>query len=198
MLKLSDAQHAVLSTACQREDGWVFPITLKLKGNAIGNVLKSLLTKGLLDEIPGQADDTVWRYDDGAPITLKAAPTAYDALGIAPKTDPATEDHVAAADDDKLIGDTPLEQSIVSPETEARTPKADAAPRTRANSKQATLIEMLQQPEGATIEEIVAAFGWQPHTVRGVIAGALKKKLGLKVESEKVDPARGRVYRIAS
>lgn len=66
----------------------------------------------------------------------------------------------------------------------------------RTDSKQAKLIEMLKQPEGATIAEIVKALDWQPHTVRGAIAGALKKKLGLMVESEKVDPERGRVYRI--
>ena len=55
---------------------------------------------------------------------------------------------------------------------------------------------MLRSPEGATIAEVVAATGWQPHTVRGAITGALKKKLGLEVSSEKVD-GRGRVYRIA-
>jgi hypothetical protein len=55
---------------------------------------------------------------------------------------------------------------------------------------------MLKRPEGATIEQIVAATGWQPHTVRGAFAGALKKRLGITVNSEKVD-GRGRVYRIA-
>ena len=49
--------------------------------------------------------------------------------------------------------------------------------------------------EGASIDEIVKALDWQPHTVRGAIAGALKKKLGLNVTSEKVE-GRGRVYRI--
>ena len=74
--------------------------------------------------------------------------------------------------------------------------KGDAkAPRaTRADSKQSRLIEMLKRKEGASIEEIVTALGWQPHTVRGAIAGALKKKLGLNVISEKVDGRR--VYRI--
>jgi hypothetical protein len=77
-------------------------------------------------------------------------------------------------------------------------PKAAAKPATtpRAESKQAQLIAMLKRPDGATIVEIAKALDWQPHTVRGAIAGALKKKLGLKVESEKVDD-RGRVYRIA-
>ena len=55
---------------------------------------------------------------------------------------------------------------------------------------------MLGRPEGATIAEIVAATGWQPHTVRGAFAGALKKRLGLTVTSEKVDGGE-RVYRIA-
>ena len=67
---------------------------------------------------------------------------------------------------------------------------------TRADSKQAKLIEMLKRPDGATIDEIVKKFEWQPHTVRGAIAGALKKKLGLDVQSEKIE-GRGRVYRIA-
>jgi hypothetical protein len=66
----------------------------------------------------------------------------------------------------------------------------------RADSKQAKLVEMLKRPDGATIDEIVKKFEWQPHTVRGAIAGALKKKLGLDVQSEKVE-GRGRVYRIA-
>ena len=55
---------------------------------------------------------------------------------------------------------------------------------------------MLRSKEGATIAQIVAATGWQPHTVRGAFAGALKKRLGLTIASEKVD-GRGRVYRIA-
>ena len=54
---------------------------------------------------------------------------------------------------------------------------------------------MLQRPEGATIAEVVEATGWQPHTVRGALAGALKKRLGLTIASEKVE-GRGRVYRL--
>jgi hypothetical protein len=51
------------------------------------------------------------------------------------------------------------------------------------------------RPDGATIAQIVEATGWQPHTVRGAFAGALKKKLGLEVTSEKVEGGE-RVYRI--
>ena len=62
-------------------------------------------------------------------------------------------------------------------------------------SKQAQVIEMLRRAEGATVDEIATATGWQRHTVRGMISGALKKKLGLNVVSAKDE--RGRVYRIA-
>ncbi len=71
-----------------------------------------------------------------------------------------------------------------------------AAPRTRENTKQAQIIAMLQRPEGATINQIIEVTGWQPHTVRGTLAGAFKKKLGLLIVSEK-DSQANRVYRIA-
>ena len=65
----------------------------------------------------------------------------------------------------------------------------------RATTKQDQVIAMLRRPEGATIDDIVGATKWQRHTVRGMIAGALKKRLGLRVVSEKAE--RGRVYRIS-
>jgi len=68
-------------------------------------------------------------------------------------------------------------------------------PKLRTGTKQATLISMLRAPDGATIEEIMTATGWQSHTVRGAMAGALKKKLGLEVSSER-DDTRGRGYRL--
>ena len=83
---------------------------------------------------------------------------------------------------------------ITSPETnsdeESKPPKA---PRV---TKQQIMIDMLSRPEGATIEELIEATGWLSHTCRGAISGALKKKLGLTITSEKEDQ-RGRVYRLS-
>ncbi len=59
------------------------------------------------------------------------------------------------------------------------------------------MIDLLKRKKGATIEEIVAATGWQPHSVRGAISGALKKKLGLMVTSEKLGDGPRR-YRIVA
>jgi len=65
----------------------------------------------------------------------------------------------------------------------------------RTGSKQAKLIMLLERPAGATIEEMVKATGWQQHSVRGMMSGVLKKRLGLNIGSEQEE--RGRVYRIA-
>jgi hypothetical protein len=74
-------------------------------------------------------------------------------------------------------------------------PDSDRQCDTKGPSKQAAVIAMLQQPEGATVEEVSSAMGWQRHTVRGLFSGTLKKKLGLALASAKEE--RGRVYRIA-
>jgi hypothetical protein len=71
----------------------------------------------------------------------------------------------------------------------------EALPDPERRSKQDEVIAMLRQPEGATIDEVASATGWQRHTVRGVFSGTLKKKLGFTLASAKEE--RGRVYRIA-
>jgi hypothetical protein len=138
-------------------------------------VLKSLLNKGLIKEVRAKRDDTVWRHDENhGRITLVATNAAFAALGI------DLHENRDTKTDEAQPTDVEVE------------PKA---PRTRDGNKQAHLIAMLRRAKGATIEEITAALEWQPHTVRGAIAGALKKKLGLDVTSER-DEKRGRIYRI--
>jgi hypothetical protein len=76
-------------------------------------------------------------------------------------------------------------EALPDPQSEAKRP-----------SKQDEVIAMLRRPEGATVDEVASATGWQRHTVRGVFSGTLKKKLGLSIASAKEE--RGRVYRIGA
>jgi hypothetical protein len=189
-MALSDTQLVVLSAACQRPDRSVYPLAAKLPGGAAAKVLGSLLKKGLVKEVQAKREDTVWREDrKRGRLTLRATPAAFETLGI----DPAEAAAEAAAD----AGEPSTEGGAGSRRSRKAGKSKEKASRTRADSKQARLIEMLKRPEGASIEEIVKAFDWQAHTVRGAIAGALKKKLGLNVVSEKVDD-RGRIYRITA
>ena len=64
----------------------------------------------------------------------------------------------------------------------------------RTESKQARIIAMLRAPSGATVDAMVHATGWQQHSVRGFLAGVVRKKLGLNIVS--VAAESGRVYRI--
>jgi hypothetical protein len=78
--------------------------------------------------------------------------------------------------------------------TSARTRKQAAL---KPKTKLAQLEAMLRRPDGATVEQIGKSLHWQAHSVRGAMSGALKKKQGLTITSEKTDNGR-RVYRIAA
>lgn len=82
-----------------------------------------------------------------------------------------------------------LQTATEATDTTTRTP--------RPGSKLATVVNLLERDTGATIAEIMAATGWQSHTVRGALAGSITRKLERTLSSEKVE-GRGRVYRIAS
>jgi hypothetical protein len=169
MTKLSDTQAVILSAASQRDDGAVLPLpdSLKIKGGAVDKVLGSLKAKGLIDHQGAQ------RGDDPPPLRITRA--GLDAIGV------ETEDNASE-------GATPAKRRAKAKAAKAKSTKAEKPasadkPTPRAGTKQALMIELLKRPEGATVEQIAAATGWQKHTIRGAISGALKKKLGLKVEA---------------
>ena len=75
-----------------------------------------------------------------------------------------------------------------------REPTAEASTPPKKTTKLSALVALLRRPEGARIAELCTATGWQAHSVRGAIAGTVKKKLGLTVSSQASEA--GRVYRI--
>jgi hypothetical protein len=187
MTQLSDTQALILSAAAQRPERIALPLPESLRGGAAAKVVGAMIAKGLLQEVDADLckGEPMWRETgDGHGTTLVATDAGLVAIGIEPEDTHTAPVSATDAPTDEATSDTPAEP--------------DAAPKARTlreGTKQATLIAMLRAPAGATIEEIMAATGWQSHTVRGAMAGALKKKLGLEVTSEKVE-GRGRVYRL--
>jgi hypothetical protein len=187
MTQLSDTQAMILSAAAQRPERIALPLPESLRGGAATKVVAAMIAKGLLQEVDAdlRKGEPMWRETgDGHGVTLVATDAGLAAIGIEPE-----DSHTAP------VGATDAPTGEPSPDT-ANGPEAAPKARTpREGTKQAKLIAMLLAPDGATIEEIMAATGWQSHTIRGAMAGALKKKLGLDVTSEKV-AERGRVYRL--
>jgi len=73
-------------------------------------------------------------------------------------------------------------------------PAVSSKPAARPGTKHARIIAMLRKPAGATIAAIMAVTDWQQHSVRGFLAGTVRKKLGLNLVSDQTD--KGRIYRI--
>jgi len=191
MTKLTDTQLLILSAAAQRDGRIALPLPDRLRGGAANKVVLPLIQKGFLDEVEAnlRAGEPHWRKTgDGHGTTLVITDAGLAVLGIEPEG-------ASEAADTAHTGATEVPVADTADDTATRSAPAPKARTPRAGTKQAMLIEMLRAEGGATIAEIVAATGWLPHTARGAIAGALKKKLGLAVTSEKVD-GRGRVYKL--
>jgi Protein of unknown function (DUF3489) len=177
MTKLSDTQLVILSAAAKRPTLLALPLPTRLKGGAAHKVIKPLISEGLLEEVAAnvQRDDPVWRETgDGHRMSLIITAAGLEAICVDSGSAPAKS-------------------------RPAKTPRPLTAspqrPKHRADTKQAEMIALLHRAKGATLDELVNATGWQAHTVRGAMAGALKKRHGLTIVSEKIE-TRGRVYRI--
>ena len=181
MTKLSDTQAVILSAASQRDDGAVLPLpeTLRIKGGAVDKVLGSLKAKGLIEH------QGTPRGDDLAPLRITR--TGLQAIGVEPEDtgDPDAQEAGTAGQEPQAQPE-PAEAAKAPAAAKGKPKKArsgkaakstKAAPADkhtpRAGTKQAKLIELLKRPEGATVEQIAEATGWQKHTIRGAISGAL-------------------------
>ncbi len=194
MSELSDTQLIILSAACAREDRRVLPLPKSHRGGAAKKVIDALIAKDLIEEIEANVvhGDLVWRgAGDGRSLTLVAAASADAVLdGSAIGTARVAPQRATKASTGRKVA------KAQSKDPKPRNATATLANgKTRDGTKQARLIAMLKRAKGASITEIAEAFGWQHHTVRGALAGALKNKLGLAIASEP-HKVRGRIYRI--
>jgi len=190
-MKLTDAQLVILSAAAKRDDGKLLPLPKSIRFNKASatTVLKSLVKHGLAADAPAAAAEDAWREaKDGQRLTLTITGAGLSAVGI--ESDRPGE---KTSGDKKGAGRRSSEPQIPNAKASKGLPKAATV---RPGTKLALLIDLLKRKTGATVEEAAKATRWQKHSVRGAMSGALKKKLGLTINS--TEEARGRVYRVAA
>ena len=206
-MKLSDTQRLILSSASQRTDhAAVLPANLK--GSAANKVVNKLLNEKLLQELRAKDDMPIWRRgDDNRPYSLRITRAGLKAIEVEDVAE--ASDNIAAADPAEVAVPDMSTQAKSSErpsrakrsgakKTAAVSAKATKASsdRVKPDSKQDRIVALLQRPEGATLDALVKETEWQKHSVRGFLAGTVRKKLKLPLLSEKIDGVRN--YRIGT
>jgi hypothetical protein len=206
-MKLSDTQLLILSSASQRTDHTAV-LPANLKGSAAKKVVDRLLNEKLLQEVRAKDDMPVWRRgDDNRSYSLQITKAGLRAIEV----DDVAEalDNNAAADPHAVAAAAVSRQAKSSErpgrakrsgpkKTAAATARATKASsdRIKSGSKQDKIVALLQRPKGATLDALVKETQWQKHSVRGFLAGTVRKKLKLPLLSEKIDGVR--TYRIGA
>ncbi|WP_018409669.1 DUF3489 domain-containing protein [Methylocystis rosea] len=170
MSKLTDSQLIVLSAAAARDDGLAIA-PAKMNKAAAAKVRASLVARKLMREMKAKPGMPVWRMEGDRPISLVITVAGRKAIG---------------ADEEEQAPARPLKVSNASESSQSRgrskarskdhasTASADMqAP--RAGSKQALLIEMMGVKTGATLDALIEATGWLPHTTRAALTGLRKR-----------------------
>ena len=204
-MAISDTQLLILSAASQRTDH-AATLPANLKGGAAKKVIDRLLKQKLLQELRAKDDMPIWRRgNDSRSYTLRITKAGLKAIEVEDVAD-APDNRATGSRDEVATANTPAEtksserpgraKRSSSKKAAAPSAKATSSGRPHPNSKQDRVVALLQQPRGATLDVLVNATGWQKHSVRGFLAGTVRKKLKLPLISEKIDGIR--TYRIGA
>ena len=208
MAKMTDLQRALLEAAAQRDDGATIAPENMSKG-AGSKVGASLVDRKLMPEIRQKGDLPIWRInEDGRKISLVLTRAGRAAISV---TEGAGRDRAASGsrrrspkkstsevkirDEGGSIADSApsgiIETATSDPApasaTVAHAPVANAQP--RVGSKQALLVEMISKPEGATIDALIDATGWLPHTTRAALTGLRKRGFAIQRVAQQDAPS---------
>ncbi len=192
-IKLTDTQLVLLGAASQRPDLY---LTLP-NGPWVGPARKAgarLLADGLVREVRARKDAPVWRRNEDAGQGFALKLTAAGLKAIAVESDGCAEPEGSPTSGDGSVEAGAPASQAAEPDA---LPEADheetRAP--RAGTKISDVIGILSQEAGATLDEIVSATGWLPHTARAALTGMRKR--GYLIVTDRSDRGLGMVYRIA-
>jgi hypothetical protein len=190
-IKLTDTQIIMLSAAAQRDDRCLVA-PRNLRGGAAQKVAAKLTDGGLAKEIKAKPGAPVWRQDEQGGLSFALKLTAAGARAI------AIDDGSASNETRKGSGgrvqvaapDSEIVQHAVAEVLVAGAPSLSAP---RGGTKLARVLELLQRDCGATLEELIEATDWLPHTTRAALTGLRKR--GYAVTINRSDKERGSAYR---
>jgi hypothetical protein len=203
MTKLTDTQLIVLSSAANHDDG-LATRPANLNAAAAMKVASSLIAKGCVREIRAKADAPVWHENDEGRFALKITRAGRETIGVDEEEgqQAASSSAIPEISKSKKSGSKSAGKKDAAKTTDARTKAAraktagnaeSASAQVRAGSKQATIVKLMSRPKGATLDEMIEATDWLPHTTRAALTGLRKRGFAL----ERIDEeAKGSVYRI--
>jgi Protein of unknown function (DUF3489) len=188
MAKLTDTQLIVLAAAAARDDGAAV-VAAKMNRAAASKVGASLVTRKLMREVRSRPGMPVWREgENGRPISLIITRAGCDAIGV-------EEDGPAEAQ--RPSNEHPREKDAPTVERRSRSDEKESidggAASPRPGTKQALVVEMLCAKGGATLNALVEATGWLPHTTRAALTGLRKR--GFSIERTREEGSES-IYRI--
>jgi hypothetical protein len=188
-IKLTDTQIVMLSAAAQRDDRCLLAPQI-LKGSATQKLATKLIGAGLAKEIKAKPGAPVWRQDEQAGQSYALKLTAAGTRATADAPGLALDETSEATDPRVQVTTTGSEVVEATADVPAAAPSLSAP---RGGTKLARVLELLQRDCGATLEELIAATDWLPHTTRAALTGLRKR--GCAVTIDRHDKARGSTYR---
>lgn len=188
-MKLSDKQLVILSVASRHAHQLVLPTDLK---DAPAKAAATQLLKSkLLEEIPAADTKVIWRRGkDNQRLALRITTLGLKTLQIEKKPVTAPSKVAPPSATPRTIKEK--RSKTVRKKAEVKKPLAR---KPREGSMRENVLGLLRRREGATLDALVKTTGWQRHSVRGFLAGVVRRQLKLALVSEQIDGAR--TYRIS-
>ena len=184
MAKLTDTQLIILSKAAARDDGLAI-VPEELNKAAAAKVGASLVSRKLMREMRSKPNMPVWREDEeGRGTSLAITREGREAIETEDSENDNSKDAMTAKEKRRGVG-------------QQRPPgdRSSNVDEPRSGSKQALVIRMLSRKSGATLDAMVEATGWLPHTTRAALTCLRKRGYSVLLERQDGKPS---VYRVAA